>query len=188
MTYLGGILDSGHAQLLTSGSALGLQARATGGTTTNAVTTAWPANNDAYVVPFQLAFPVTFTGMFWVSGTSPGTANIDLGVYSDTFVRLASLGATAAVNTTDIIQPAGAGAFASPLVLARGRYYMAMSAAATTITTRSQASFLNQSVRALGVFKMATAHPLPDPFVPASVGALVSIPVFGLVTATGVVI
>jgi len=146
--------------------------------------TAWPVANTAFALPFLVSAPITFAEMFWFSGTTPGTANIDLGIYREDFTLLDSIGATAAVNTTDIIQPVGGKALSKgPLTLTRGRYYMAMSAAAVTITTRAQVQ-ANGWVRALGMQKMATAHPLPATFIPASMGTTAFIPWIGMTTIT----
>lgn len=147
---------------------------------------AWPVNNDAYLIPFYVSVPTTFVEMFFFSGTTPGTANFDLGIYRDDFTRIVSLGATAAVNTTDAIQPVGGGNIADT-TLPRGRYYMAMSAAATSITARAAANS-NDFLRALGMKKMATAHPLPATVTPASMGTTAFMPQLGMTTTVDAVL
>lgn len=145
---------------------------------------AWPQANRAYLVPFYLSGPFLAQEIFFVSGTTPGTANFDLGVYRDDFTRIVSLGATAAVNTTDIPQPSGGGDIQDTLLQA-GRYYLAMSAAATTITVRAAAP-TNSFLRALGMAQMDTAHPLPATITPASVGASTFMPNLFLAGITNV--
>ena len=186
MSYEPGFADAAHGSLWHTGVCLGPRFNAMSPGTSGA-SVAWPANNDAYVIPFQVATSVTFTRMFFMAGTSPGTANFDLGIYRDDFTLVASLGATAAVNTTSGIQPLGGGAFTTAPTLTRGRYYLAMSAAATTITVRAGAN-ANQVQRAIGMFKMASAHPLPNPFVPASMGATTLVPLLGAMTISSVVL
>ena len=187
MTYTAGVLDPGRGALWTSMGILGPMLRNFHAISASPASTAWPANNDAYAIPFQVSGVVTFTGAFMFSGTSPGTTNFDLGIYRDDFSRVASLGATAAVNTTGAIQPVAGGTFSTPVTVPRGRYFMAMSSAATTLTV-SAATNGNQVSRAFGLFKMATAHPLPDPFVPASMGTTAFMPSIGLMTAANTVL
>ena len=140
---------------------------------------AWPTANTAILVPFTVAFPVTFAEIFFQAGTTPGTTAYDLGVYNESFKLLASLGATNAVSTTDAVLPVGGGALASPLTLVRGRYYIAMSSAATTLTVRGLAT-TNGVTRGFGCVSMASAHPLPATVTPAAAVAL--LPTIGLTT------
>ena len=187
MTYEAGVLDASRGgSTWTSFGVLGPVLR-TFHIASGATSTAWPANNDAYLVPFLIDDPVTFTGAFFMAGTSPGTTNYDLGIYRDDFTLVRSLGATAAVNTTDAILPAAGGTFSTAVTLVRGRYYMAMSAASTALTVRAAVNG-NQFFRALGMFKMATAHPLPAPFVPASMSTTAFMPAIGLMTAANTVL
>jgi hypothetical protein len=149
------------------------------------ISTAWTTANDAILIPFRVSSPVTFAETFFITGTTPGTANFDLGIYGEDFTRIASLGATACVNTTDAVMPAGGGAFSTPVTLTRGRYYMAMSAAATSITVRAE-TYSNSVCRAIGMQKMASAHPLPATITPASVANPQIIPMIALTTITNI--
>lgn len=189
MTYTAPILDGQHGVLWTSGTMLGPRLQAIGAAATP-TSQAWPANNDAYAIPFLVSSPVTFIRIFFQAGTSPGTANFDLGIYTDTFGLLRSLGATASANTTDAVLPVGGGSFTTPITLTRGRYFVAMSAAATSITVRGAATGLtaNQVLRTVGMFKMASAHPLPSTFVPASMGTTAFCPTVGLMTAASTIL
>jgi len=186
MTYTAGVQDGSNANALTSFFSTGPLLRALGNNASPA-STAWPANNDAYAVPFRLSVPVAFVGCFFMAGTTPGTTNYDLGIYRDDFTLVTSLGATAAVSTTGAVLPVGGGTFATSVTLGRGRYFMAMSSAATTLTAAAIAP-TNQVLRAVGMFKMATAHPLPSTFVPASMGTTTFMPLMGLTTTANAVL
>lgn len=150
---------------ISAATALGSAIRVMGGAIAPA-SAAWPGTNLAFALPFQVAGPITVVEAYVLTGTLPGTTAFDLGIYNDTFNLLASLGATNAVNTSNIIQPVGGGAFASPVTLNRGRYYMAMSAASTALTVMGHV-ISTTVLRPLGVYQMA-AHPLPTTFVPAT--------------------
>jgi hypothetical protein len=185
MTYTAGFRDAARGPCWTTMSVLGAKIRAFHNAV-SAASTAWPVANTAFIYPFLVPTPVTFDEMFFVAGTTPGTANFDLGIYKDDFTLISSIGATAAVNTTDAILPVGGKAFtAGTITLPRGRYYMGMSAAAITITCRAAVN-TNDFCRALGMFKMATAHPLPATFTPASMGTTAFIPIFGATTITNI--
>lgn len=184
MSMAGGYGDADRPSVISCHGLLGAKLRGFHGTTAPA-SGAWPTANTAYLVPFVVAYSTTIQEMFFVSGTTPGTANFDLGIYREDFTLIASLGATAAVNTTDVIQPVGGGAFASAVKLTRGRYYMAMSAAATTITTRCHVSS-NDFMSALGLQQMASAHPLPATVTPASMAGTAFLPLFGVLLVDNV--
>jgi hypothetical protein len=148
------------------------------------VSTAWPTANTAILVPFAVAVPTTFAEIFFQAGTTPGTTNYDLGLYRDDFTRIASLGSTAAVSTTDAILPAGGGAFSAPVTLTRGRYYIAMNSAATSLTVRG-VTYANSIARALGCISMAVgAVALPATITPAQASTV--IPVIGITTVTNI--
>ena len=117
MTYTAGIQDGSNATAWTSFSSYGPVVRALGANASNA-STAWPANNDAYAVPFRLSVPATFVGCYFIAGTSPGTTTYDLGIYRDDFTLVTSLGSTAAVSTTGAVLPVGGGTFTTPVTLA----------------------------------------------------------------------
>lgn len=183
MTFTAGILDGGTGTVWSTLTVFQGRIRAMAAAASTA-SAAWPNNNDAYLIPFQVAVPTTFIGGYYVAGTSPGTGNFDVGIYGDDFARIVSTGAVASVNTTDLIQGA---AFTTPVTLQRGRYFMAVSAAATTVTGRGLAP-ANQTARALGVVKMATAYPLPTTVTPASMGTATFVPVILLTTLASAVL
>lgn len=174
--------DSTRGVSWTTLSMLGGKARLFGtGVATGSL--AWPTANTAILVPFTVSSPTTFAEIFFQAGTTPGTTNYDLGLYTEAFARIASLGATAAVSTTDAILPVGGGAFAAPVTLPRGRYYIAMSSASTALTVRGKAT-TNGLSRAYGCISMASAHPLPTTITPAA--AVAAIPAIGITTVTNI--
>lgn len=174
--------DAQRGPSLTTISMIGLKNRQFGNPATPA-SVAWPTANTAILVPFTIAFPTTFPEIFFQAGTGPGTGNFDLGLYREDFTRIASLGALASTNTTDAIFPVGGGAFAAPVTLMRGRYYIAMSAAAIATTVRGITT-TNGVARAFGCISMAAAHPLPATITPAQAVAL--IPTIGITTITNI--
>lgn len=166
MTLAGYVSASDAPPIWTTGTILGAKFRTFAPTAAVPASAAWPTANKAILIPFYVAAPTTFQELFFVAGTSPGTTAYDLGVYSENFDRIVSLGATSAVNTTDTILPSGGGPF-NPTTLGRGRYYLAMSSAATTLTTRAN-TYGNGILRAIGCKQMAAAHPLPATITPAA--------------------
>jgi hypothetical protein len=186
MTLDAGTLDNATAATVTSFGTHGSRLRAYGQNGSNA-SAAWPSANAALLIPFAIAVPTTFTGAFFVAGTSPGTATFDLGIYRDDFTRVASLNLQSAVNTTGAVLPVGGGSFASPVTVPRGRYFMAMSAAATSITAHAVVPG-NQVLRALGMFTATSSHPLPATITPASMGTTAYFPMMGLTTTANAVL
>lgn len=147
--------------------------------------TAWPTANTAILMPFTVISPVTFIELFFVAGTTPGTTQYDLGIYRDDFTRIVSMGATAAVSTTDAILPAGGGPIPAT-TLGSGRYYLAMNSAATTLTVRAHAG-ANGVARALGFVSSAVgAVALPASITPASMGTLTLMPLLGMASVNNV--
>lgn len=187
MSLTGTFAESERAgPVFTTTSILGAKVRHVG-TSTVPASAAWPTNNQAFLIPFPVAGPVTIAELFFKAGTTPGTTNYDLGIYDENFKLLASLGATAAVNTTDAVLPVGGGALAAPLGLQRGRYYLGMSSASTALTVQGFV-WTNQTARAFGLQQMATAHPLPATFTPASYSTQTFVPLVGMTTTVDAVL
>lgn len=181
MTVTAGVRDASHTFAWTTATIMGARLRS-GATVAIPLSTAWPAANTAVLIPFLVSMPVTFEGMYIVTGTSPAVTTIDLGIYRENFTRITSIGSTATTTVTDQVMPVGGKLFPTLVTLTRGRYYMAASAALTTFTTRAAING-NQIMRALGMFKMATAHPLPSTFVPVSMASTAFMPLIGMLTA-----
>lgn len=176
--------DAVRGPVWSTSSVLGSKNRAFGQPTSAPTSTTWPTANTAILVPFVVETPVTFAECFFQAGTTPGTTNYDLGIYRDDFTRITSLGSTAAVSTTDAYLPVGGGAFATPVTLTRGRYYMAMNSASTALTVRG-ITFTNAVTRAFGCLSMAVGTvALPTTITPAQATAV--IPTIGLTTITNI--
>lgn len=183
MTYSAGVRDS-RGPTLTSTMVTGprLRAFASGTAPTSQL---WPVANQAYAISFELAVPMPISEAWTYIGATGVVTTIDLGIYNDQFQRIASLGSTATTAGNNVISPAGGGVFATPFTLVRGRYYMAMSCAVNTLTVYANVQ-ANHIVRALGMQTMATAHPLPPTFVPASMGTTAFIPTMGFSSTTNI--
>lgn len=184
MNYVATPPDTLRGATIVSTTVWGMQAREFQ-VGANPLSVAWPTANQAFYIPFTVSQTTTIPEVFFVAGTGPGTTNFDIGIYRDDFTLIRALGATASVNTTDAILPAGGGALSAPAVLDRGRYYMAMSSAATTLTCRAGV-WGNQWMRAIGMQTQASAHPLPATATPASMGTTAFMPMIGLATITNI--
>jgi hypothetical protein len=126
---------------------------------------AWPGGGAVMLFPIVLKAhtgPRTYTGMLWLNG-SVVSGNIDAGLYDLTGTRLASVGSTPQSGTAQV-QRAN---FATPVTLAAGRYYVAVSLDNTT-GTLYKCSAGNLSVRAHGgrLAQPGSNFPLPATFNP----------------------
>lgn len=125
-----------------------------------AASTAWFSANDPCAYPFRLSEPTTVRKLGWVNGTAAG-GGVDIGVYSDSFVRLVSTGAqTGSGNSLwqwfDV----------TDTTLAAGKYFLAMARDNTTANRCGRwGNALVVGLHALlGTQDSATdAYPLPDP-------------------------
>lgn len=130
--------------------------------------------NVATFIPFTLWHPTLFTHMFWVNaGTVAG--NVDFGVYTKAWTRIASTGATAMSGATSIQQ------VAKTLFLSPGQYYFAFAPSAGTATFRSRAPDADTCNR-LGIAQQTSAHPLPPVATPATVSTNRVVPMCGIST------
>lgn len=132
------------------------------------------AANEAIFIPFRIHRPTLVANMFWQNGGTV-SGNFDIGIYNSGGNLIVSAGSTAqagtsviqAVNTTDV-------------TLQRGLYYMAFVADNTTGLFRfNQIGTILVLGRAMGVYVMSTAFPLPST---ATFAALTRtrIPIIGL--------
>lgn len=133
---------------------------------------AWPANNRAIFVPFELAVHATFYKAWTNIGTSSG--NIDFGIYDLAGNRLGSAGSTASPGTGFHIVDI------SDTTLQPGNYYMAMAASTTGFLPSRWASPALQIMTSFGLGDMASALALPNPATIA-VATSAYIPLFGLI-------
>lgn len=135
-----------------SQASLGIPIAALSGGITPA-SAAWPAANDAIFIPISLPRDAPISALFLVNGTPSG--NVDIGLYTFDGTKIVSSGSIAHTGTSspqriDI----------SDTYLSSGRYFIA---AALNNGTGTVSRLNMNSVRAqtLGVFKMASAFPLP---------------------------
>jgi len=89
---------------------------------------AWVTANDAVLVPFTLASPITIKKIFCHNGATV-SGNIDLGIYDESLVKLLSTGSTAqaGVNGLQVLTP-------TATKLGPGNYYLALAIDNTTAT------------------------------------------------------
>lgn len=150
-------------------------ARGVGVSSTAPASTAWPSANLAFAAPFFLRQPTTFRSAFWANGATVA-GNVDVGVYGWLFNLLGSTGAVAASGTSAIQKAA----LSASLYLPAGAYFLAMSCSSATNTNRRWGDTLIQQQH-MGVVQMASAHPLPSTFTPASAATLNGYtPLFGI--------
>lgn len=115
----------------------------------------WPTNNKAIFVPFALPWPYPVQRMFCVNGGTV-TGTIDLGIYSESGVRIWHAGSTtqAGASSRQYITP-------SPVfILPPGAYYFAMSASTAGASVHKW-NIGTTNERMIGLLQQLTAHPLP---------------------------
>jgi hypothetical protein len=118
--------------------------------------TAYPAANLAIYVPFYLTVPSVFQFAAWHNGTAV-SGNIDVGIYGSKGTRIASIGSTAQAGTTT----SQSAAFASPVQLGSGLYFMALAMDNTTGTLFAMGFGGLPFYIGAGIFQQASAFPLP---------------------------
>lgn len=162
--------------------AIGVELAAFGftGATTAA---AWPSANRAIGVPFRVDEQITVQKPFWHNG---GTAsnNVDVGIYNENFIRQWSMGSYP-VSTMNLLQAGASDSGWKPTILVPGRYYMVMAVDSVTPTFFRTAVGV-ENAKALGMFQMASAFPLPAVLAPAVISSAY-LPYFGLSLRTLVV-
>lgn len=89
----------------------------------------WPLAKQVIYMPFVTNRPFTVRTIGWQNGTSP-TGNIEVGIYSDTGVRLGTSTSTAA-GTSAALQKVNPTAFTLP---GSSRFYFAVTCSAITYT------------------------------------------------------
>jgi len=117
-------------------------------------TTAWPTANKAVFVPYAVSAPILITRLGWTNGGTV-SGNADVGIYDSTGKRIVSAGTTAqaGTNTIQIVDT-------TDVTLLPGLYYLA--AALDNGTGMFHTANLSVTMgRAVGVYEMATAFPLP---------------------------
>lgn len=135
----------------------------------------WPSANLAIFVPFVIPDRTSFAAVraFTANG---GTAsgNWDVGVYDESWNRLASTGAVAMAGTGNLQDVAALVAQLGP-----GRYYLAASSSSGTATIWGYTGYPAGLLAGVGLAQQESAHPLPAIATPAAY-TRTFLPVFGL--------
>jgi hypothetical protein len=124
-------------------------------TGTPAVAT-WTTASKALFIPFRLPLFKTVYRIEVGCGSGAG-GNFDAGVYDEWGNRLVSTGATARVASSEVIVNV------TDTVLGPGLYYMALVFDATTTSNAIGVVTTVAASKAVGMYEMASAYPLPDP-------------------------
>lgn len=115
----------------------------------------WPSANLAVFMPMLIGEPTTLYALGVVNGTIV-SGNMDVGVYDARGTRLASLGSTAQAGVSAVQAVS-----ISALVLAPGRYFVAVAADSTTAKFSRTINLTAALIDLSGVAEMASAFPLP---------------------------
>lgn len=118
------------------------------------------ATNNAVFRPVIVPATLTLTGIGYTCGASSG--NLSVGVYDETFNRLATSGAVAAPGTGRRNV-----SFTSPVVLTPGRYWIAISQDNNTMTYSTFTTVTYPGASRV----QNSAHPLPSTASPGGEGA-----------------
>jgi hypothetical protein len=130
--------------------------------------------NMAQFIPLFIPFQYNMRRAFYMVGSSAGTANCDIGVYSREGARLFSTGSFAlSGSTADDIKYITLNGLLQP-----GSYFLGISFSSTLASYFSSAAGAATN-RISGIYQMASAFPLPDQATFAT-WAESSIPLFGI--------
>lgn len=139
-----------------------LEANSFGSVTAFLAGTIVASNNVALYCPVIFPADCTLYALRFMAAN--GTGNYDIGLYNSSFARLASSGAVAmsaaglkTLSLSDIRVTAG------------DLYYMAIALSSSSGQVQRSVSSVNSLIPA-GVAQQASAMPLPNPMVPATMG------------------
>lgn len=138
----------------------------------------WLTTNLAILIPFYFAKGGIATKLWTLNGAA-ASGNVDIGLYDANYVRMVSKGSTAQAGT-NVVQE-----FDITDTVIRPSTMVFLGVAMDNITGtmfRNNLTVTDQA-RTLGMYQMASAFPLPDPFVPAAPGN-VKVPVCGIAFRT----
>ena len=128
--------------------------------------TAFPAANLALYIPFYVCAPGLAQGVFWQNGAAVA-GNVEVALYDEDGNKIATSGVVAASGTS-VPQSV---AFASPVLLTTGRYYLAVWASSGTqqfLAWGTSAAATNVN-RMFGIVEQtALASGLPASWTPAT--------------------
>lgn len=134
---------------------------------------AHPTAAMAFFYPISVPIPYLVKRVYWVNGaTLAGT--VDVGLFSESGVRILSCGATSPT-------PVNAIQFAdvADTMLSPGAYYLALSASLATTTFWRHTMQGAAQAQLLGALQMASAHALPATATFAAMGSSY-LPYFGI--------
>jgi hypothetical protein len=130
--------------------------------------------NDAVYIPFWIPQTAVFVSGLVYNGSAPA-GNCDIGIYDEAGNRLGSTGATAKSGASAIQRIA----LTASVTLTPGRYYMGYSESASTANSVFAWAAAVPMGRYVGMYRQATAHPLPNPATFATWASAI-IPVFAI--------
>lgn len=128
--------------------------------------------NRAYLIPFHIEEPITVTKLFCANGAT-ASGNVDVGIYSSSFVKLISSGSTAQAGT-NVLQIFNV----TDTIIGPGDFYLAIAIDNGTGTIFSQNIGTTIGNR-IGLLQMASAFPLPATITPAAISSGTT-PIVGL--------
>lgn len=147
-----------------------VEAKVAGGLSGTNTGTIVATNNDALLCP--VVFPcdaILYALRFAGTNTS---GNYDIGFYDGALNRIASKGSTAMSSAIQELT------LPNLRVIAGNLYFAAFSFSNSAATIVRYVYVVAGPQRVMGAALQASAHPLPDPFVPASVAAVAGTPMF----------
>lgn len=149
---------------------------AVGGNAGSWASATYPSANLALFYPFVLTEPATAVQL-WAYNGATASGNLDLGIYNAAGAKLVSKGSTAQAGTNDLQR-----LDITDTVLPSGQVlYMAIAFDGTVGTLfRLPANTATTQLRALGMFEMAAAFPLPATATFAVVSTANFIPCMGV--------
>lgn len=154
------ILPAGGGRIIGLGAReFGLVGHIAAGVNNNA-NGAWVSANDPLAIPFTLFSDTRLYRVGWFNGSATGN-NIDIGIYTPSWVRKVSTGSTVCTTTSTIQW-----ATVTTTLLPAGRYFVVM---VRDNTTANRVGFCNMTTDAKllafsGCYDSTTdAFPLPDP-------------------------
>lgn len=162
----------GLTLLSTSPEAIGLGIRM--GSASGPASAAWPSADLAILVPVTLTRAQSMDAIRAVlANGATASGNFDIGLYDESYARVASLGSTGQSGTSvPQLTPVS-------WRFGKGRWYMALAMDGNVGTVASIGSFTAGTLAALGCLQMASAFPLPATITPAVCTQSI-LPIFGL--------
>jgi hypothetical protein len=140
--------------------------------------TTWPTANRALFIPFALDAAGIIPSLYIANGAAV-SGNVDVGIYSASFQRLASAGGVTqtGTNNTQILGLSG-------VALTAGAYWLALVLDNLVGTIMCMGSLAGAQAEQIGIVEVATAYPLPAAVTPAT-PTMTILPLVTLIYAQG---